>query len=116
MLCGEGGAHVRGQEANEPPGVLEAGRRGACGCGAPSGWRGVRRGRGVRRERDRLAGDPFLLSQAPDPKRVDYLNQSISGWEESYGEFAINPLISSSDVTVAMARLLKQANEDRAPD
>ena len=59
---------------------------------------------------------PSYSPQAPDKKRVNYLNQSISGWEEAYGEFTIDSLISSSDVTVAMARLLKQANEHRTPD
>jgi multiple sugar transport system substrate-binding protein len=47
---------------------------------------------------------------------VDYLNQSISDWEEAYGEFVLDSLIFSSDVTVEMARLLKQATEDRMPD
>ncbi len=50
---------------------------------------------------------PSYSLQAADKKRVDYLNQSISDWEEAYGERVIDSLISSSDVTVAMASLLK---------
>ena len=33
---------------------------------------------------------PSYSPQAPDPKRVEYLNSSISGWEESYGEYTVD--------------------------
>ena len=95
---------------------LRLGGAGLAGAGLLLGGAGCGGGEGSGENAIGWQAIPSYSPQAPDPKRVDYLNQSISGWEESYGEFAINPLISSSDVTVAMARLLKQANEDRAPD
>jgi multiple sugar transport system substrate-binding protein len=95
---------------------LRLGGAGLAGAGLLLGGAGCGGGEGSGENAIGWQAIPSYSPQAPDQKRVDYLNQSISGWEESYGGFAINPLISSSDVTVAMARLLKQANEDRAPD
>ncbi|MCA1728474.1 MAG: extracellular solute-binding protein [Actinobacteria bacterium] len=59
---------------------------------------------------------PSYSLQATDQKRVDYLKNAVSNWEESNGPFTINPLVASSDVTVAMAKLLVQASQDREPD
>lgn len=57
----------------------------------------------------------YSTLQNTDQARVDYLEEAISQWEES-SEFSINSLAASSDVTAAMARLLQQASQNRAPD
>jgi multiple sugar transport system substrate-binding protein len=58
---------------------------------------------------------PAYSLQAPDENRVEYLRNAISDWEESSG-YAIDPIVTSSDVTEAMALLLEQASQNRAPD
>jgi multiple sugar transport system substrate-binding protein len=58
---------------------------------------------------------PAYSLQAPDKNRVEYIQNAISSWEESSG-YAIDPLVTSSDVTEAMALLLEQASQNRAPD
>ncbi len=58
---------------------------------------------------------PPYSPQATDQSRVDYIESSISDWEES-SEFSINPQVSSSNITAANARLLEQASQGRAPD
>src|SRR5215212_9212741 len=58
---------------------------------------------------------PAYSLQAPDENRVEYIQNVISSWEESSG-YAIDPLVTSSDVTEAMALLLEQASQGRAPD
>jgi multiple sugar transport system substrate-binding protein len=95
---------------------LRLGGAGLAGAGLLLGGVGCGGGEGTGENALGWQAIPSYSPQAPDKKRVDYLNQSISGWEEAYGEFTIDSLISSSDVTVAMARLLKQANEHRTPD
>jgi multiple sugar transport system substrate-binding protein len=50
-----------------------------------------------------------------DQARVEYLEGAISSWEEG-SEFTIEPKVTSADVTAAMARLLEQASQNRAPD
>jgi multiple sugar transport system substrate-binding protein len=57
----------------------------------------------------------YSTQQNTDQARVDYLERAISQWEKTSG-FSINPLVASSDVTAAMARLLEQASQNRAPD
>lgn len=59
---------------------------------------------------------PVYSLEAPDPKRVEYVENAISEWEEAHGDFTIKPLVSSADVTSAMAKLLEQASQGRAPD
>jgi multiple sugar transport system substrate-binding protein len=95
---------------------LRLGGAGLAGAGLLLGGVGCGGGEGTGENALGWQAIPSYSPQAPDKKRVDYLTQSISGWEEAYGEFTIDSLISSSDVTVAMARLLKQANEHRTPD
>lgn len=58
----------------------------------------------------------YSTEQNTDQARVDYLEEAISAWEERNGEYTINPLVTSADVTAAMARLLEQASQNRAPD
>lgn len=58
---------------------------------------------------------PTYSLQGTDPARVDYLKKAVSDWEDSSGE-NIKPLVSSSDITAANARLLEQASQGRAPD
>ena len=57
----------------------------------------------------------YSTEQNTDQARVDYLEEAISSWEED-GDFTIKPLVSSSDITAANARLLEQASQGRAPD
>ena len=95
---------------------LRLGGAGLAGAGLLLGGVGCGGGEGTGENAIGWQAIPSYWPQAPDKKRVDYLNQSISDWEGAYGEFTIDSLISSSEVTVAMARLLKQANEDRTPD
>lgn len=77
---------------------------GGCGGGQASGpsiqWQAI---------------PTYSTEQNTDQARVDYLEEAISSWEET-GDFAIEPLVSSSDVTAANARLLEQASQGRAPD
>ncbi len=58
---------------------------------------------------------PAYSLQAPDEKRVEYIRNAISSWERSSG-YAIDPLVTSSNVGEAMALLLEQASQNRAPD
>ena len=58
---------------------------------------------------------PGYSLQAPDENRVEYIQNAISSWEESSG-YTIDPLVSSSNVNEAMALLLEQASQGRAPD
>jgi multiple sugar transport system substrate-binding protein len=58
---------------------------------------------------------PGYSLQAPDENRVQYIQNAISGWEEA-SRYTIDPLITSSNVTEAMALLLEQASQGRAPD
>lgn len=57
---------------------------------------------------------PYSL-QAPDPERAGYLKRRLAAHRKrsSYG---IEPLVSSNDTSAAMAKLLLQASQDRAPD
>jgi len=87
-------------------GVAGALLLGSVGCGGDNksgenaiGWQAI----------------PAYSLQAPDENRVEYLQNAISSWEESSG-YAIDPLVTSSDVTEAMALLLEQASQNRAPD
>jgi multiple sugar transport system substrate-binding protein len=57
----------------------------------------------------------YSTEQNTDQARVEYLERAISNWEEG-SEFTIDPLVSSSDITAANARLLEQASQGRAPD
>ena len=58
---------------------------------------------------------PTYSLQGTEQARVDYLKKAISDWEDSSGK-KIKPLVSSSDITAANARLLEQASQGRAPD
>ncbi len=57
----------------------------------------------------------YSTEQNTDQQRVNYLNKAISNWENSSG-WSIKPLVSSSDITAANAKLLQQASQGRAPD
>src|SRR5215204_2115959 len=58
---------------------------------------------------------PGYSLQAPDENRVEYIQNAISSWEQSSG-YTIDPLVTSSNVNEAMALLLEQASQSRAPD
>lgn len=87
-------------------GVAGAALLGTAGCGGDEeggenaiGWQAI----------------PDYSPEATDQARVDHIESAISDWEES-SEFSIDPLVSSSDITAANARLLEQASQGRAPD
>lgn len=82
---------------------------GVAGCGGDGG------GQGGGKSIDWQAIPSYSTEQNTDQARVDYLEEAISAWEEDSG-FTINPLVSSSDITAANARLLEQASQGRAPD
>ncbi len=89
-------------------GLASAALLGSAGCGGADqqsgqssiGWQAI----------------PSYSLQATDQQRVDYIENQISNWENSNDQFTINPLVTSADVTAAMARLLEQASQGRAPD
>lgn len=85
--------------------LLGSGAMAGCGGGGESGenaigWQAI---------------PSYSTLQNTDQARVDYLEEAIAAWEEN-SEFTIEPLVTTSDVTAAMARLLEQASQDRAPD
>lgn len=58
---------------------------------------------------------PPYSTQATTSAVVEYVNKQISSFEDSSG-YTIEEEVSSSDITAAMAKLLQQANQGRAPD
>jgi len=58
---------------------------------------------------------PSYSLQGTDPKRVSYLQAQLSAYSRS-SPYAISPQVSSSDTAAAMAKLLLQASQGRAPD
>lgn len=89
-------------------GLAGAALLGVAGCGS-DGDRGSENAIGWQ------AIPPYSTEQNTDQARVSYLEEAIASWEEG-SEFTINPLVSSSDITAANARLLEQASQGRAPD
>lgn len=57
---------------------------------------------------------PYSL-QAPDPKRAAYLKRRLSAYRRG-SSYDVTPLVSSNDNAAAMAKLLLQASQGRAPD
>ncbi|NLU76624.1 extracellular solute-binding protein [Streptomyces sp. HNM0575] len=57
---------------------------------------------------------PYSL-QAPDPKRAGYLKRKLAAYRDSH-RYGIEPLVTSNDSSAAMAKLLLQASQGRAPD
>jgi multiple sugar transport system substrate-binding protein len=58
---------------------------------------------------------PSYSLQGTDPKRVDYLRSALTGFEAESG-VDIAPQVTSADTAAAMAKLLLQASQGRAPD
>ena len=58
---------------------------------------------------------PSYSLQGTDPKRVDYLRSVLAGFEAESG-VDIAPHVTSADTAAAMAKLLLQASQGRAPD
>jgi multiple sugar transport system substrate-binding protein len=58
---------------------------------------------------------PSYSLQGTDPKRVAYLKQQRAAYEAESG-FRLDPQVTSSDTSAAMAKLLLQASQHRAPD
>lgn len=57
---------------------------------------------------------PYSL-QGPDPKRAAYLKRRLAAHRKR-SPYGIGPLVSSNDTSAAMAKLLLQASQGRAPD
>lgn len=57
---------------------------------------------------------PYSL-QAPDPERAAYLKRRLAAHRKR-SPYGIEPLVSSNDTSAAMAKLLLQASQGRAPD
>lgn len=58
---------------------------------------------------------PSYSLQGTDPKRVAYLRQQLSAYEAG-SPYAIDPQVSTADTAAAMAKLLLQSSQGRAPD
>jgi multiple sugar transport system substrate-binding protein len=58
---------------------------------------------------------PSYSLQGTDPKRVAYLKQQLAAFE-STSAYRLNPQVTASDTAAAMAKLLLQASQGRAPD
>jgi multiple sugar transport system substrate-binding protein len=58
---------------------------------------------------------PSYSLQGTDPKRVEYLRSVLAGFEAESG-VDIAPQVTSADTAAAMAKLLLQASQGRAPD
>ncbi len=77
----------------------------APGCGAASGsdtavsWQAI----------------PSYSLQSTDPKRLDYLGQQRVAFEGA-SSYRLDPQVTSADTAAAMAKLLLQASQGRAPD
>ena len=59
---------------------------------------------------------PAYSLQSSDPKRVEYLKNATADFEKSHGNIQLKPTVLSSNINEAMAKLLEQASEGRAPD
>ncbi|WP_353827708.1 extracellular solute-binding protein [Agromyces sp. SYSU T0242] len=57
---------------------------------------------------------PYSL-QGTDPNRVGYLTDQLAAFESASG-WNVEPLVTSADTTQAMAKLVLQASQGRAPD
>src|SRR5215203_7134733 len=106
----EGGGHVYSEEGGEPPGVFEARRCRGCRC-ATFGKRRMWRRQQIWRKRHKVASDPGLLvtGRRREPRRVPSERYLELGGVERVRY--IDPLVTSSDVTEAMALLLEQASQ-----
>lgn len=58
---------------------------------------------------------PSYSLQGSDPKRVEYLQQALAAFE-SGADYRVDPQVTSADTAAAMAKLLLQASQGRAPD
>lgn len=58
---------------------------------------------------------PAYSIQAPDPTRVEFVQEQIEQFEGG-SDFTVDAQVSSADITAAMAQLLLQASQGRAPD
>ncbi len=58
---------------------------------------------------------PSYSLQSSDPKRVEYLSESLRAFDAD-SPVSVNPLVTSADTAAAMAKLLLQASQGRAPD
>jgi multiple sugar transport system substrate-binding protein len=59
---------------------------------------------------------PAYSLQGSDPKRVEYLTNVIAEFESANEHITIKPNVLSSNIGEAMAKLLEQASQGRAPD
>lgn len=71
----------------------------SAGGGGPLSWQAI----------------PSYSLQGTDPKRVSYLREQRAAFEAA-SAYDLDPQVSSSDTAAAMAKLLLQASQGRAPD
>jgi len=58
---------------------------------------------------------PSYSLQSTDPKRLEYLGQQRVAFEGA-SSYRLDPQVTSADTAAAMAKLLLQASQGRAPD
>ena len=58
---------------------------------------------------------PSYSLQGTDPKRVGYLRQQLAAYQAG-SRYRIDPQVSTADTAAAMAKLLLQSSQGRAPD
>ncbi|MGB8954221.1 MAG: extracellular solute-binding protein [Tumebacillaceae bacterium] len=59
---------------------------------------------------------PAYSMQSSDPKRVEYLKNASAEFEKTHANAQLKPTVLSSNINEAMAKLLEQADQGRAPD
>lgn len=59
---------------------------------------------------------PAYSLQGTDPKRVEYLESAIDEWQKKHENVVLKPDVESTNINEAMAKLLEQAAQGRAPD
>ncbi|WP_028935892.1 extracellular solute-binding protein [Pseudonocardia spinosispora] len=96
---------------------LALSRRRALGLAAAAGVAAALTGCGTGRPPHSFRWQmiPSYSLQAPLPERVAYVRSRIAEYERTTGWRPI-PEVSSSDITAAMAKLLLQASQGRAPE
>jgi multiple sugar transport system substrate-binding protein len=87
---------------------------GLAGCGN-SGSQGGGGGGGGGSSTLSWQAIPSYSIQAPDPARVEFVKEQISNFEAD-SDLTVDAQVSSSDINAAMAQLLQQASQGRAPD
>lgn len=59
---------------------------------------------------------PAYSTSGSDPKRVGYLTEAVADWQKSHPDVTLVSNVLSTNNAEAMAKLLEQAAQGRAPD